>query len=112
MITIGKKYIEKNPTKHYKDVVFTVVHKSSVSSNRRQCLCTYIVPDRNAEASTWFSEDELVEYKEPVVHKKDVVWIRYLRTGAIMCGTAQVGCKFGRIYEELKRETVEYTEGE
>lgn len=56
------------------------------------------------ELKSWY------EYKEPVIHKRDIVWWKG-RSGRLHVCVYEHGFKLNPVYsEELKRETVSYEE--
>lgn len=66
-------------------------------------------PTREESVSVLNQLDYYVEYKEPVVHKRNLIW--FLNgSGTVCCVTLDIGFNLSSAYKELKRETVEYTE--
>lgn len=53
----------------------------------------------------------LKEWSEPIVHKRDVLWVRS-STGFIYCTLVHIGSELPLSERELHRQTVTYTEPE
>lgn len=72
---------------------------------------TYIPYSENGKPLVLSWSPLTEEYKEPVTHRRDIVWCKNLNTGKILILELDVGDRMGNPYlVELHRQMVEYIE--
>ncbi len=119
-LEVGKTYVDGNGRKTR--IVAIREAKPSYANYIGLTKGTTTVPTAasDVEYPTFFKEDgtsfeqpSLVkEYKEPVVHRRDIVWFKFYDTGEIRTITFPVGGGFNPMsgLTELHRQTIEYIE--
>ena len=104
----GKKYKNINNVV-YKCVALDITDQIPIFANQHETESVKTVFKASHPDKTHWTE-----YKEPVVHRRDVVWYKLHPSSAVSCIIVPVGHNIGTFSDRyiLHRQTVEYMEKE